>query len=335
MRLPVMFDDAERPIALRGEPPALGVPPDHPVPLRGIDGRFPFTTEMAFEAGLSRHALDQLVKTAQVIRLFKGVHVTAGTRDTVDLRVSAVKLVAPASAVVCDPTAAWLHGADLLPPTSNHGVPAICIYSRKPGNRTRLPGVLSGERTLLDKDVVDLGGLRVTSPLRTACDLGRIRDLPRALAHADGMLGLGMFGHADLIDAVEHYRGMRWVTHLRAVAALADARSQSPPESMLRYHWIAAGLPTPIPQHPVLDALGREVFYLDLLDPVNGVAGEYDGKLFHGEDRRQHDEGRRTWIEANHPIRITVFTDTDLFGPGADPVPKLRLAYVEKTRRVW
>ncbi len=324
-----------QPVALpAGPPPTVGMPPERPLVLRGIDTSLPFSTRMAFEAGLTRYALDELVKSGHVVRIFKGVHVVAGTPDTVDLRVRAVQLVVPPNAVACDHTAAWVHGADLLPPSAHEGAPPVCFFSRDSGNRLRLPGVVSGERTLTLDDVVDIGGLRVTSPLRTTCDLGRTRDLPRALAHVDGMLALKLFTQDRLLLEVERFRGMRWVTHLRTVAVMGDARAQSPAESMLRYYWIAAGLPTPTPQYPVLDALGREVFYLDLCDPVNGVAGEYDGKLFHGEERRDHDEQRRNWIETNHPIQITVFTDADLFGPGADPTVKLRLAYYRKIHRL-
>ena len=237
--------------------------------------------------------------------------------------------------MICDHTAAWLHGADLLPPAAERVVPPVQMFSKHPGNRVRLPDVDSGERRLRDSDVVDLHGLRVTSALRTTCDLGRIRDLPRALANVDGMLALRLFEHHELDAEIRRYRGMRWVTHLRTVVPMADPRAQSPAESMLRFHWVTSGLPQPVPQHPVHDIDGNEIYYLDLLDPVNGVAGEYDGVEFHGEDRRQHDAERRDWIESHHPISIEVFTRTDLFGPRADPVPKLRRAYRQRTGRWW
>ncbi|MEU6700277.1 DUF559 domain-containing protein [Pseudonocardia sp. NPDC046786] len=56
----------------------------------------------------------------------------------------------------------------------------------------------------------------------------------------------------------------------------ADARSGSPPETRLRLILVRAGLPWPVPQHPVVD--GRnEILWLDLAYPAALLGVEYDG----------------------------------------------------------
>ena len=77
-------------------------------------------------------------------------------------------------------------------------------------------------------------GLRVTTPLRTACDLGRLLSRDRAFAALDTMLRLGAFDAEELWAETERFRGMRGVRQLRAFAPLADRprrvarRSRSP-----------------------------------------------------------------------------------------------------------
>ena len=62
-----------------------------------------------------------------------------------------------------------------------------------PGYRLRNGLVASGERMLRPEDVVEIGGLRVTTPLRTACDLGRLLHRDQAFAAMDSLAGLGAF----------------------------------------------------------------------------------------------------------------------------------------------
>jgi hypothetical protein len=264
-----------------------------------------------------------MCQNREVVRLFRGAYVVAGTLDTVDLRIRAVRLVTPADMVLCDHTAAWVHGADLLPPGRHHGIPPLSLFAAPDRWRTRHSSITSGTRTLVEEDIVDLCGLQVTSAIRTAWDLGRIRSHPRALAHLDLMMRVGGFTRAQLLDGIERFAGMRWVTTLRQVATMVDPRAESLPESMLRWHWEVAGLPSPEPQLRLFNALGEEIARLDLADEANRVAGEYDGRLFHGPEQAEHDRERREWIERQHSYVIGVFVDSDLFGPNADPLPKL------------
>src|SRR4051794_37238973 len=108
-------------------------------------------------------------------------------------------------------------------------------------------GSLGGRRRLLGRDLVALAGVRVTSPLRTALDLGRLLAPGPALGVLDALLAGGTFTQPALLSELSRFTGHRGIGQLRALAAQVDARSTCPAESMIRLHWNAADLPTPVP----------------------------------------------------------------------------------------
>ena len=100
----------------------------------------------------------------------------------------------PDDAVITDRTAGWLHGAPMiLAPNDHLRVPPVSIF-RSPGYRLRNSATASGERTLGVGDVVEIDGLRVTSKLRTTCDLGRLLHRDQAMAAMDSMMHVADFG---------------------------------------------------------------------------------------------------------------------------------------------
>ena len=61
----------------------------------------------------------------------------------------------------------------------------------------------------------------------------------------------------------------------------------------MRLVWIIdAGLPPPVCNRPIFDLSGRLLGYPDLLDPLAGVVGEYDGADHLARDRRRSDAER-------------------------------------------
>ena len=126
---------------------------------------------------------------------------------------------------------------------------------------------------LLPRDVVEIGGLAVTSPLRTALDLGRLLWRFDALGALDQFLRIGVVAD-ELIAEVARFKGFRGVVQLRFLAPLADPRAESLAESALRLHWKDAGLPSPELQWWVYDEHGIAVFRLDLALPEVLFAAE-------------------------------------------------------------
>jgi hypothetical protein len=292
--------------------PLLG--PEFPLPLDR-----PFTTARARAAGLNYRALAGLVDAGLLRRVIKGVLVASQVEDGLDLRLSALALVVPADCVVCDWTAVWLY-TGMLPPGQHLEVPPVCLF--KHGGHDRLRNALcqSGERTFLPEDLRQIGGFWVTTPLRTAWDVGRLSHRDVAISGLDALLRLGEFSQAELLEGLPRFWGMRGVVQLRDLAPRADPRAQSGPESVLRLRWTdVTSLPAPEPQVPILDDSGREIYYLDLGVPDLRFACEYDGVEFHTSDEdRRHDRERRRWIEDHRGWIVEVVRKENVFGAHRD-----------------
>jgi hypothetical protein len=234
---------------------------------------------------------------------------------------------------VCDRHAGWLLGAEMvLAPNEHINLRPISIFRPSGMGRLRNDLADSGERNLIASDVTEIGGIRVTTPLRTAWDLGRVRWPDQAISGIDAMLRLGV-DKQELIDGIERFRGMRWVTVLRAVGPLGDGRSESPGESVLRLRWLEASLPTPHPQLEVHSHDGVLLAVLDIANEELRYAAEYDGVEWHtSPEQREHDRMRRDAVR-NEDWVVEPFVASDLFGRQQDADTKLRAGAAEARRR--
>lgn len=276
----------------------------------------PFTNRDAAERGIRRAALASMVSEGLVRRVLKSVYAAAELVDSIETRIAALSLVVPPTAVITDETAAWVHGVDVGAPGDHLRVPPIRMFQLAGNTRLRNELCASGQRAMLPEDLVQIGDLLVTTPLRTALDLGRLRPRDRAIGALDGLLRLEAFVLGDLLNQVERFRKQRGVVQLRELAPMADARAESQAESVLRLRWLDAnGLPRPIPQVPILDDFGNELFYLDLGLPEIRYAAEYDGAEWHSSDAaKERDHSRRTWLREERNWTIDVFKKEDVFG---------------------
>jgi very-short-patch-repair endonuclease len=278
-----------------------------------LDPHAPFTLAHAKAAGLSPRQLRLLVEQGFLRRPIRSVYVATEIGDSLLLRADCLRLVVPSDAVVVDRHAGWLHGASMvLRPGEHLQLRPVSVFM-PPGRRLRNVLADSGERRLRPDEVTEVAGLRVTTPLRTACDLGRSRWPDNAIAALDAMLRLGHFARGELEQSVPRFRGMRWVTTLRALAPLADGRSESPGESVLRLRCIEAQLDRMVPQVEVHrgDVL---VARLDLADEELEFAVEYDGAEWHSSPEQQAHDQRRRQAAEDEGWLIKPFTKEQVFG---------------------
>ncbi|WP_343047694.1 type IV toxin-antitoxin system AbiEi family antitoxin domain-containing protein [Nocardioides daedukensis] len=297
----------------------------------------PFTHAEARQWGITSRELSHLVRRGELIQPFRGVYHADRVEDDLALRIGCLLLVMPADAVITDRTAAWLHGATMvLAPGAHLDVPRVSLY-RQPGYRLRNKLVKSGERTFASHDLMSVGGIRVTTPLRTACDLGRLLHRDQAFAAMDALMRVGGFSNLRLQIELERFKGARGVRQARSLAPLADPRAESQPESILRLRWLdLTTLPRPVPQLEVVRRGGRGSFWLDLAEPDLRYAAEYDGVQWHEDERqKQKDRARRREICDEHGFIIDVLGASDLFGPHANPWGILQdgIARAERRRR--
>ena len=292
----------------------------------------PFTAQEAYAAGVARHDIRALLARGFLRPLLRSVYVASQMADDLWLRARALALVLPPEAVVTDRTAAWLHGVDVLPRTSGVAVPPVEAFHLTDTRMAR-PGVTSGRRGLGPSDITVVHGIRVTTPLRTALDLGRLLWRYDALGAIDGFLRIGV-PHELMLDQLDRFKGYRGVVQLRFLVPLGDGRSESMGESALRLHWWEAGLPRPELQVWVEADDGTPIYRLDiaLLDPL--LAAEYDGEEHHtSEEDREHDRERREWCSRERGWHFEVFTKGSVYGRDPDPVPILRGGLTEARRK--
>lgn len=295
----------------------------------------PFTAATArAEAGIDYRTLKRLVDQGLLHHPIRGVYVAAQVPDSVDLRCACLHLVVPPDAVVVDRHAGWLHGAEMvLAPGEHLALAPTAVFRPSGRGRVRNDLSVSGERNLLPRDVMELDGLKVSTPIRTAWDLGRVRWPDRALPAIDQMLRLQSFTKEEFLAGVERFRRTRWVTTLRAVAPLGDGRAESPPESVLRLRWIEANLPTPTPQLEVW-LLDRLLGRLDLGNEPMRYGAEYDGDEWHSSpEQLVHDRRRRAELADAGGFHVVAMRKHNLFGPQQNAEQILVMGAAEARRR--
>lgn len=164
--------------------------------------------------------------------------------------------------------------------------------------------------------VLATGGVRVTSPQRTAYDLARREPgLVRAVVAVDAVANTCRIDPAAVLDVAARHRGARGISRLPRVVELADAAAGSPMETRLRMVLVLAGLPRPTVQHPVLDDVARTAVWLDLAYPEHRIGIEYEGAGHAGVDRLLRDADRYTRL-VSAGWRIYRYTKQDvLHGP--------------------
>ncbi len=181
-------------------------------------------------------------------------------------------------------------------------------------------------------DVVDDGsGLRHTAPLRTAWDVAALEPTGTAVSVLDAMLRAGTGRATDLSALLRERSGRRGSRQVRRVLDLADPRSESPPESLVRVACVLGGLPAPVPRYDVVED-GRWPARVDLAWPGQRVVVEYEGE--HHVDGVQivRDDARLARLTASGWLVVRLAA-SDLRALD-DVVARIRAALAERSTRV-
>lgn len=279
--------------------------------------RTPFTAAQFASLGLSRTDVRRLLAAGAIRRVVTGAYVASDVEDSFELRVEALGLLVAPGHVLVDRAAAWVHGVDTFT-IEELAAPLRIETCTRPGRHpTDRRDAEGGTRDLRADDVLRLGTIEVTTPLRTALDLGCRLRRREAFAALNGLAARHGFD-AAACDAVarSRYTGRRGVRQLRELIAIMDPRCESPRESWTLLAIRDEGLPAPEQQYwIVLD--GVPTYRLDHAYPVHRVVVEYDG-AWHDQtqEQREADDRRRAWLRANGWTVIVVkrgdFTGTRL-----------------------
>jgi hypothetical protein len=290
----------------------------------------PFMVGEALDLGLDRHLLCDLVAVGALVRPTRRVYVDATLPDSLDLRAAIVRLVLPPDTFLTDRVAAWVLGATMaLAPGDHLVVPPLTVFCLPTRTRMRRAIASGGERGVLARDLCEVRGLVLTTPLRTALDLGRLQQRDLAMAGMDSLAREGLYDPADLIPELVRFRRYRGVRQLRALVPLVDPGSASFGESALKLRWCDAGLPRARTQVPVLRPDGAR-YYIDLGHEGTLTGAEYDGEEWHGPEQVEHDHSRRLWLRRDAGWALEVFTRDRVFGPHQDATEALQQLWHER-----
>ncbi|MGB8503929.1 hypothetical protein [Mycobacterium sp.] len=210
--------------------------------------------------------------------IFRDVYVPKQHVLTVQDRTVGAWLWSKRNAVITGVAASALHGAEWVQADIPIELRMDC--SRPPR------GIIARDNNLLSDEVMYVSELRVTTPARTAFDLGRYLRRGQALARLDALMRATPFSVEDVQLLIKRYKGARGIRQLRERLPLVDGGAASPRETWLRLLYIDAGLPKPTTQIPVVEN-GRLVRMLDMGWENFMVAAEYDGEQ-HQTSRLQY-----------------------------------------------
>jgi hypothetical protein len=235
----------------------------------------PFIGSEALACGaLSRHQL-----RTRYCPVFPNVYLPNDVRPSHEHRIVAAWLWSRRTATIVGAAAAALHGSKWIP----DDVPVELNHAN-----TRPPrGVLTRRDALAYGETQVMNGRTVTTPERTAFDIGRRGAIRSSVVRLDALARATGFKVDDVLRVAKCHPHSPGLRRLEAALELVDPGAQSPRESYLRLLLIDAGMPRPQTQIPVLGVDGIPVAYLDLGWEEHMVAVEYDGDQ-HRSDRRQY-----------------------------------------------
>jgi Protein of unknown function (DUF559) len=237
----------------------------------------PFLGSEAMASGrLTRHELRTRYR-----RLYRDVYLAPGIELTAASRARAAWLSMGVATTLAGLSAAAILGTKWL----DAGQPAEVIRA----DRGHQPGIVVRSYDLRADEIMQVRGMRVTTPARTAFDIGRTRPAEDVIPMLDAVLRATDTKPADVLAIADARPGARGVRRLTSFLDLVDGGAESPQETQLRLLLVGAGLPRPETQIEFRDRRGRVRLRVDMGWRDWKVAVEYDG-LQHWTDARQ-----RSW----------------------------------------
>jgi hypothetical protein len=280
----------------------------------------PFLGSAAVDTGALTRAH---LRSERFTTVFRDVYVDATARMDLTLRSKAAHLLLPDDGALCGYSAAQLLGADCAPESA----PAELIAPK--GSVAKRRGLVVRQAVLAPAEIETVKGCRVTTPFRTAWDLGRRLRLTEAVAAIDGLCRVGEFEPTALLNGPPGARGCR---QLAKAVLLADPRAESAMESRFRLLMHFGGLPEPVLQHRLLDRRGVHVATFDFAYAHVRLGIEYDGADHFEEEQSRYDRARD--LKAGDLDWLTLrFTRDDYYRTPKATVALIGRRLAERTAR--
>jgi hypothetical protein len=248
-------------------------------------------------AGWTDAELRVATRNGRLVRVTRDALVAGGSADDVRTRAAAALSTQHAEAAISHRSAAVLLDLPYAPAAwSLPDQPVDLTAPRHDLTRSSRRGVRRRLASLPDADVVDCGGLRVTSVARTLVDLARIEPKLLAVQLTDAALTRNRCTPDELVAVCDRMVRVPGVLRARDVAQLARAGVDSPPETTVRLQIVQQGLPEPAVCLRIVED-GRLVVRGDLGYWEWLLWLEYDGWDWH-HDRAafRYDRSHDRWL---------------------------------------
>jgi hypothetical protein len=201
--------------------------------------------------------------------VYRNVYVPKGYEMDAVTRGVAAWLWSGRQATAAGLSAAALHGTRWI----DAGLPAE-LYRR---NGKPVDGIVIHRDELWDDEITSLRGIPATTPARTAFDLGRRKDLIRAVTRVDALANSTDLKAVEVEGLIPRHPGVRGLVQLRQVLRLMDGGAESPQETRTRLLLVRSGLPKPETQIVVVNSHGYPFARLDMGYREWQVGIEFDG----------------------------------------------------------
>jgi hypothetical protein len=219
---------------------------------------------------LSTRAVSERVMRRDYRPVYPNVYVPRDVALSARERAQAAWLWSKRRGVVAGLSAAAMHGTKWI----DSSEPAELIHD----NRRPPTNLVVRTETVLPDEIVELGDMRVTTPVRTAFDFARhIESQTNAVQRLDALANACNFKLPDVEALIAAHPAARGIIQLRSVLPLVDDGAESPQETLARLVLIDAGLPPPRTQFRVFDEFGQFVARLDMAYDEVQLGIEYDG----------------------------------------------------------
>ncbi|MGI8459881.1 MAG: type IV toxin-antitoxin system AbiEi family antitoxin domain-containing protein [Propionibacteriaceae bacterium] len=313
--------------------------------LMATNGGF-FTRGQALDAGLLDRDLYLLLRVGELVKLRHGAYTSAAehrVRTPTQRHVVLVRAVMAAQrrrVAATGLSAAAVWGLELC----GLNLDVVHLLRLEPASARTEAGVFHHVvRDGVEHSLTEVGGIVTTDLPRTVWDLARYGGIDAGVVAADSALRRDPSIADDLQLIARRLRFQPRARRAWCAIQLADGRSESAGESLLRIRFGRFGLPLPVPQYVVRDDDGRFVGRADFGWPDFRHLGEFDGKIKYGKllrpgesptdvvvrEKRREDLMRRT---RRGMTRFTWYTISD-------PVLKQTMrdfaADLEQSRRLY
>ena len=194
---------------------------------------WPFLGQEAVRRG--QLSARQLQKDYQSV--YRNVYLPKGTLLTALTRARAAWLWSAGEATLVGLSAAAVLGTKWIDPQAPAELSRADRHSPK--------GIVAHTYDLTDDECCLVDGMRITTPVRTAFDIGRSMRRDHAVVHLDALTHATDLKIRDVLTLADGKRGLRGVRKLRKTLAFVDGGAESPQETRVRLLFMDAGLPVP------------------------------------------------------------------------------------------